>query len=65
VSKLDFRDWFILLHVNAVCDAIVWLMFKFHTDLIVGAGCAALPTILGLYHWFVLRDSKTADAGGQ
>jgi hypothetical protein len=55
-------DWFILLHVGGALWALIALAFRHPDPVIVSAVCAAVPTILGLYHWFVLRDSKQPDA---
>lgn len=55
-------DWFILLHVGGTLWALIALAYLHPDPVIVGAVCAAVPTILGLYHMFVLKDSKQADA---
>lgn len=60
--KLDARDWFILLAVGAAAGAFIALAFKHPDPVIVGAVCTAVPTILGLYHWFTVRDDKEKDA---
>jgi hypothetical protein len=59
---VDFRDWYIAIHVGAAEFALLTLAFLHPDPVIVGAVCGAVPTILGLYHWFVLRDSKTPDS---
>ena len=55
-------DWFILLHVGGALWAIIALAFAHPDPVIVGAVCAAVPTILGLYHMFIVRDAKQPDA---
>ncbi len=55
-------DWFILLHVGGALWALIALAYLHPDPVIVGTVCAAVPTVLGLYHWFVVRDSKTPDA---
>jgi hypothetical protein len=55
-------DWFILLHVGGAVNALIILAFKHPDPIIVGTVCTAVPTMLGLYHWFTVRDSKTPDA---
>ena len=55
-------DWFILLHVGGALWALIALAFLHPDPVIVGAVCAAVPAILGLYHMFIVRDSKTPDA---
>ncbi len=59
---MDFRDWFIILHVGGALWSLIALAWTHPDPVIVGAVCGAVPAILGLYHWFVLRDSKTKDA---
>lgn len=51
-----------MAHVGLAVNAILFLMFKHPDPVIVGAGCTAVPTILGIYHWFTQRDDKTKDA---
>jgi hypothetical protein len=55
-------DWFILLHVGGALWALIGLAYLHPDPIIVGAVCGAVPAILGLYHWFTVRDSKTPDA---
>lgn len=59
---MSFLDWYIAGHVGFAVVALIVLAFLHPDPAIVGAVCVALPTILGLYHWFTLRDSKTKDA---
>ena len=59
---MKFIDWFILLHVGGTLWALIALAWKHPDPVIVGAVCAAVPTILGCYHWFTLRDAKIKDA---
>jgi hypothetical protein len=55
-------DWFILLHVGGALWALIALAWRHPDPVIVGAVCTAVPAILGFYHWFTVRDSKTPDA---
>lgn len=55
-------DWFILLNVGGAVWALIALAWKHPDPVTVGAVCAAVPTILGLYHWFTFRDQKVPDA---
>lgn len=63
LREMDFMDWVILAHVNAAVDALIVLPFKHPDPAIVGACCVALPTVLGIYHYFLFRDAKQPDAG--
>jgi uncharacterized MnhB-related membrane protein len=57
----DTKDWFIMIAVAGAVAALIALAFK-HTDTAVAiAVCGAVPTMLGLYHWFAIRDDKTKD----
>ncbi len=59
--KFDFRDYFILAHVNGA--GIVGTVFLFiHPDAVNFASwCGLIATLVGTYHWFILRDSKEPD----
>jgi hypothetical protein len=59
---MQFIDWYIAAHVGIAELALLTLAFLHPDPGIVAAVCAAVPTILGLYHWFVLRDAKQQDA---
>lgn len=58
---MKFVDWYIAAHVGGSVAALLTLAFVHPDPAIVGAVCAAVPTILGLYHWFTVKDDKTAD----
>ena len=55
-------DWFILLHVGGTVWLLLALAFMHPDPVTVGAVCTAVPAVLGLYHWFTVRDAKTPDA---
>ena len=57
----DVRDWFIMIAVAAATGALILLAFKHPDAAIVVAVCGAVPVMLGLYHWFTLRDDKQKD----
>lgn len=59
---MDFRDWFIIAHVGGALWLLIRLAFLHPDPVIVAAVCGAVPAILGLYHWFTVRDSKIPDA---
>jgi hypothetical protein len=58
---VKFVDWFIAAHVGGAVWALLALAWKHPDPVIVGAICGAVPTILGLYHWFTMKDDKEAD----
>lgn len=59
---MDFRDWFILGHINLAGAAATVFLFK-HPDTVNFVTWAGmLSTVIGFYHWMVIRDSKQADA---
>jgi hypothetical protein len=54
----DFRDYFILGHVNAAGIAATVFLFL-HPDAVNFATWAGLlATIIGCYHFIVFKDSK-------
>jgi hypothetical protein len=59
---MDFRDWFIMAHVNAAGIAATVFLFKHPDALNFATWAGMLATIVGFYHWAVIKDSKTADA---
>ncbi len=59
---MDFRDWFVMAHVNAAGIAATVFLFKHYDPLNFATWATMLGTIIGCYHWFVLKDSKQADA---
>jgi hypothetical protein len=63
MARQELKDWVIMFHVGLAVDTILFLMWKhFDNAIVVGSGCTAVPTILGLYHWFTQRDDKIKDA---
>jgi hypothetical protein len=62
MAKQDLRDWVIMGHVGLAVNVMLGFMFLHPDPTIVAAVCTAVPTILGLYHWFCQRDDKLADA---
>lgn len=42
--------------------ALLTLAFLHPDPSLVAAVCAAVPTMLGLFHWFIIRDDKIKDA---
>ena len=58
----DTRDWFIMVAVALATGALICLAFKHAGEAVAIAVCGAVPTMLGLYHWFVIRDDKEKDA---
>lgn len=58
----DRGDWFVLLHANAAGIAATTFLFL-HPDPINFATWGTFCGVLfSLYHWFLIRDSKTPDA---
>jgi hypothetical protein len=62
VNKQDLRDQFILGAITAVLSALWVYLFKHPDPSTFTAGVGASASILGLYHWFVIYDSKREDA---
>jgi hypothetical protein len=62
--KFDFRDFFILVRVDALLTAGTVYLFKHADPVTFGAWCTFATTLAACYHWFVYKDSKIPDAGG-
>lgn len=61
MNRSDFRDWFIIFHVNAAGIASTWFLFKHPESINFGVWTTFIGTIIACYHWFTIRDSKQAD----
>jgi hypothetical protein len=48
--------------LTAFGSSIIVYVFKYPDPVSFTAACGALPLMLGLYHWFVVRDDKFPDA---
>lgn len=62
MSKQDWRDWYIMIHVSAFGASIMAYTFLYHSPAVFCTACGALTTVLGMYHWFTQRDDKIPDA---
>jgi hypothetical protein len=62
MARQELKDWVIMFHVGLAVNALLVLAFMKPDPAIVAAVCTAVPTILGLYHWFCQRDDKIKDA---
>ncbi len=62
MKSADFRDYFILMHVNAAGIAATVYTFMHPDPVTFGAYGTLIAALVGTYHWFVLKDSKQADA---
>lgn len=52
-----------MFHVGLAVEALLVLCFLYPTNgILVGAAIGAIPTILGVFHWFTQRDDKIKDA---
>lgn len=62
MKRLDFRDFFILAHVDAVLITATIYLFEHADPMVFGAWATFATTLVTCYHWFVVRDSKIPDA---
>jgi hypothetical protein len=61
---MDTRDWIVIGLMGLIQVASTVFVFK-HPDAINFATWATLcGTLVGAYHWMVIRDSKTPDSKG-
>jgi squalene cyclase len=59
---MGFRDWFVMGHVNAALIAATVFLFKHSDTMNFATWGTVLVTVIGVYHWLVIRDSKEKDA---
>jgi uncharacterized membrane protein len=63
MARQELKDWVIMFHVGLAVEALLVLCFLYPTNgILVGAAIGAIPTILGVFHWFTQRDDKIKDA---
>jgi sugar phosphate permease len=60
-DEWQVRDWYVALQVGGSVCALITLAF-FHPAEAAMSVCGAVPVILGLYHWLLIRDQKIPDA---
>jgi hypothetical protein len=59
---MDARDWVVIVLMASIQGAGTWFIFE-HPDGVNFATWATMcGTLIGAYHWMVLRDSKIPDA---
>lgn len=63
VSKQDWRDWYIMVHVTIFAAAVMGYAFLHPAASTFATACGTLTTVIGMYHWFTQRDDKVPDAG--
>jgi hypothetical protein len=59
---VNARDWYIMVHVSLFGFAIIGYAYKNPSPGVFATACATLTTVIGMYHWFTIRDDKTPDA---
>lgn len=62
MTQQDVRDWYIMGHISAFAIAVLVYVYQHPSDGAFASACAAVGTLVGLYHWFTLKDSKEPDA---
>jgi hypothetical protein len=58
----DWRDWYIMIHISIFGLGLLAYVFKNPSVAAFGTMCGTLTTVIGMYHWFTIRDDKTPDA---
>jgi hypothetical protein len=60
VSKLDAKDWYVMLHMGGALTASTYFVFlhpeHFNTY------CTFVGAVGAIFHWLVIRDDKVPDA---
>lgn len=62
MSKLDARDWYIMIHISIFGLLVMAYAFLHPSEGVFATACTAIPLVIGCYHWFTWRDDKTPDA---
>jgi hypothetical protein len=57
----DARDWYIMIHVSVFGFGILSYAFFHPSAGVFATACGTLTTVIGMYHWFTIRDDKTPD----
>lgn len=58
----DVRDWYIMVHISIFGLGILGYSFAHPNSAVFATACGTLTTVIGMYHWFTIRDDKTPDA---
>ena len=61
-APLDVRDYLVILLVAVSWIAATSFLFWKPTDMNFASWAGVTATLVGVYHWIVIRDSKTEDA---
>lgn len=59
---MDFRDWFILIHVNALVIAATIFVFQHADPVNFATWGGVVGTVTGAYHYLFVKDQKAPDA---
>lgn len=59
----DWRDWYIMVHISIFGLGVLAYAFVNPNPTVFATSCGTLTTVIGMYHWFTIRDDKTPDAG--
>lgn len=62
MGKQDLRDWYIMVHISIFGLGILAYVFVNPSPTAFATACGTLTTVIGMYHWFTIRDDKTPDA---
>ena len=62
--RIDWRDLVILVRVDTILALGTFYLFKHADPIVFGSWATFAASVTGLYHWFVVKDSKMPDAGG-
>lgn len=59
---MEVRDWFVLGCISFVGLAATLFLFKYPSATNFATFAGLQVTLMGAYHWMVIRDSKQKDA---
>lgn len=58
----DARDWYIMVHISLFGFGILAYAFLHPAASVFATACGTLTTVIGMYHWFTIKDDKIPDA---
>ncbi|HXS14414.1 MAG TPA: hypothetical protein VN734_17075 [Acidobacteriaceae bacterium] len=62
MNKLDIRDWFVMILAGLLWGIATFFLFRHPTEANFATWATLSGTMLGAYHWMVIRDQKVPDA---
>lgn len=61
MNRQDWRDWYIVIHLSLFAASVMTYAFLHPAAAVFATACTTLTTVLGMYHWFTIKDDKVPD----